>query len=148
MLFSASKKMNFFCLRGKKWLGFSVSMIIGFRDSKRKEEGCALYSSGLLPSLLLSSAKVPSRSLLPLSTFWRRASSSSSSFWWCAFLVGRREQRGGRGRRRGRRRTRSPSRVIVVIRSRKHHERLGPLPALDRGTEASENRAVWRAVAG
>ena len=34
------------------------------------------------------------------------------------------------------------------IRRQHHHERLGPLPALDRGTEASENRAVWRAVAG
>ena len=41
---------------------------------EKRGEGCALYSSeGLLPSLLLSSAKVPSKSsLLPLSTFWRR----------------------------------------------------------------------------
>ena len=51
-------------------------------------------------------------------------------------------------RKRKRKKKKKPSRVIVVIRSRKHHERLGPLPALDRGTEASENRAVWRAVAG
>ena len=79
--------MNLFCLRGKKWLGFSVSMIIGFRDSKRKEEGCALYSSGLLPSLLLSSAKSPLALSYPSPHFGgarrrRRRRFGGALFWW------------------------------------------------------------------